>query len=764
MVGMKDPAREEKFRQYELVEQFFDRFIDTDGSFRGSVTPYVTSTEFKERLATDLKHLLRDRIGVSNASSVPASTPTPIWTGSPYPGLRPFTTDEAAIFFGRGREVDALIARLRDPGQRFLAVVGASGTGKSSLIRAGLIPRLHNGAIEGSQHWRVVTCTPGAMGDNPFLALASELVDLMPTQAQKRPIEIAIVLAKAPQRIPEYAVAPTGGAVLLFVDQLEELFTHAAASYRETFGALLAHTVAQPHLRVVVTLRADFLPQCAALPDLAPLLQAGTFILAPPGPAALADMIRKPAERAGLVLEDCLADEILKDAGTDPGALPLMAFCLEELYQQTASDHRLTVNAYDAFDRLRGAIRRRAVALLEELRQKLRKTEDADLDAVMPSLFRALVHIDAAGTTTRRRAFRDDLDKIPLVPQLITALIQGRLLLSENEKTSGRTVITLAHEALITEWPDLCDWLNNHHGQLQRIQKLLLSLAAPEFEIRRHTVKALMEIGPAAAEAVPALIIALGDKERAVREGATKALAQIGSAAVPALITALGDKECAVRQGAANALGQLGPAAAETVPALITALGDPDAESREKAAWVLKQIGPAAAKAVPALITALGDDDKDVRWYAGTALGRTGPAAAEAVPALITALGKIDAEEGSRWSAVEILGRIGPAAAEAVPALIIALGDADYYVRGSAAKALGRIGPAAVPALIIALGDADAGVRQRAAEALGWIGPAADAAVPALTTVLGDGKDQVREAATKALNRIQSPSPAANSD
>ena len=94
--------------------------------------------------------------------------------------------------------------------------------------------------------------------------------------------------------------------------------------------------------------------------------------MTPPGPAALADMIRRPAERAGLDLEDGLADEILKDAGTDPGALPLMAFCLEELYLQTAPDHRLTVNAYDALGRVHGAISRRAEALLEELH----KTEE----------------------------------------------------------------------------------------------------------------------------------------------------------------------------------------------------------------------------------------------------------------------------------------------------------------------------------------------------------------------------------------------------
>jgi len=285
------------------------------------------------------------------------------------------------------------------------------------------------------------------MGDNPFLALAVGLVGMVGTHAQN---EIAKTLSKAPQRISDYAAAPTGGAVLLFVDQLEELFTHAAAPYREPFGVLLACAVAQPDLRVVVTLRADFLPQGAALPDLAPLLQAGTFVLAPPGPAALADMIRRPAERAGLVLEDGLADEILKDAGTDPGALPLMAFCLDELYRKTAPDHWLTIDAYDALGRLRGVISRQAAALLKELRE----TKDVDLDAALPQVFQNLVHVDATGMATRRRAFRDELDKVDQIRLIIDALVQGRLLAAED--ADGRATVTLAHEMLLLEWGRRC--------------------------------------------------------------------------------------------------------------------------------------------------------------------------------------------------------------------------------------------------------------------------------------------------------------------
>jgi hypothetical protein len=166
MMAINDPAREEKIEQWTRLERFFSRFKNPDGSLRGGVTEYQTPSMFVDRLKSDLRELVAAKLEPSQAHPAsPVVTGVDFWHGSPYPGLRAFTTEEGPIFYGRGREVDALIARLRNPAQRFLAVVGASGTGKSSLIRAGLIPRLHDGAIEGSQHWRVVTCTPSYGGN-----------------------------------------------------------------------------------------------------------------------------------------------------------------------------------------------------------------------------------------------------------------------------------------------------------------------------------------------------------------------------------------------------------------------------------------------------------------------------------------------------------------------------------------------------------------------------------------------------------------------
>jgi HEAT repeats len=255
-----------------------------------------------------------------------------------------------------------------------------------------------------------------------------------------------------------------------------------------------------------------------------------------------------------------LADEIVKDAGADP-PLPLMAFCLEELYRQTAPHHRLTLAAYEDFGRLRGAISRRATALLEELR----KTEGEALDAALPLVFQALVHVDAAGIATRQRMFWDDLDKVDQIRLVIDELVKGRLLAAEG--ADGRATVTLAHEALLLEWPALREWLDCNRTQLQRIQTLLTALGDAAENVRGSAAEALGKLGPVTAEVVPALI------------------------------TALGDADTYVRGRVAEALGRIGPVTAEVVPALTTALQDPDQEVINAAKDALQRIQSASPAA-----------------------------------------------------------------------------------------------------------------------------------------------------------------------
>jgi hypothetical protein len=659
---LDDPCIDDKRLQFGLVNQFFARFSNPDGSYRSGWSQYETPARFRERLDTDLKHLLRYNFSGRNGPFVEQEPKPPTWTGSPYPGLRAFTTAEAPIFFGRAREVDAITERLRDPSQRFMAVVGASGTGKSSLIRAGIIPLLTEVEFENSQQRQVVSFTPGAVGGNPFLALAIQLHHLLPF-SKGTPTDIATGLLTASYQLGDYvtAVLPDSsisGVLLLFVDQLEELWTPASRDFRKPFIKLLSQAGNNPGLRVLVTLRADFLPQCMAEPDLAELLQkAGAiFPLGHPGPAALTRMIEGPAERAGVKLEDGLADQILKDAGAEAGVLPLVAFTLEELYRQEQADRSLTLAGYSNLGALHGAIGRQADALVRDIRREL----GIDVDEMLQQVFAALVHVDDAGTVTRHRALRSELmDESTLTGHLVERLINGRLLLAED--IGPEATIMLAHEALIQQWPTLNTWLDRNRAQMQLFHRLQLMLVEPEPLVRRYALEALGDFRSATGAVVSELTRALKDPNEHLRLTAVQSLARIGPAAeraISALIAAFGDEDHDVRGAAVQALKNIKPGA-EALPILINALVDRDKIVRTTAALALSDFGPEADGAVQPLVANLVDTDAAVRVCMAHALGAVGPRAAAAIPALVDALNDID--QAVRRSARYGLDRIVPA-------------------------------------------------------------------------------------------------------
>lgn len=287
----------------------------------------------------------------------------------------------------------------------------------------------------------------------------------------------------------------------------------------------------------------------------------------------------------------------------------------------------------------------------------------------------------------------------------------------------------------------------------------------PDPQVRFQAAGALLQMGPVAKDAVPALVRALGDpgdSTAPVSFVVMMGLARVGpDVVIPALVPALQDSNASVRQGAAFVLGQIGPAAKDAVLALVQTLVDPNPFVRSMAASALGQIGRAANAAIPALIQTLRDPEEPVRKAATDALSEIDPAAAAAalaqqgsrreVPALVRALRNPGALE--REKAATDLGQLGSAAKDAVPALVQALGDADIGVRRQAAFALGQIGPEAkdaIPPLAQALRDVFL-VRVAAAVALSRVGPDA---VPALVQALEDQDDQVKISAIQALGRI----------
>jgi WD40 repeat protein/class 3 adenylate cyclase len=369
--------------------------------------------------------------------------------GVPYKGLEAFQPQDAEFFFGREELVADLAARLA--GSAFLAVVGPSGSGKSSAVRAGLVPAIWAGAhgLAESRSWKVVLMTPGA---HPLEELAVRL-------AAERGLSPGAVLADL-QRDPhnlclavrqQLLDLPPDARLVLIVDQAEEVFTLCRnEEERAQFLEALAHAAAETAQTVVVlALRADFYGHCASYPALAALVQDHQSLVGPMREAEIRRAIELPANKAGLQLEPGLVTRILEDVGSEPGSLPLLSHALLETWSRREDD-RMTLRAYLDSGGVRGAIARTADAVYEGL-------EPGQQD-VARTIFLRLTEPGQGTEDTRRRASLSELlsasDERAAVEDVLDILARARLI------TVGLNSVEVAHEALIREWPLLRRWLD----------------------------------------------------------------------------------------------------------------------------------------------------------------------------------------------------------------------------------------------------------------------------------------------------------------
>jgi len=465
----------EKVEQWERVQAFFATFNRADGSIRIPYNAYETPSHFGDLLEQHLRQVLAQLIDEQRAPQQPTPQPapaTPAWPAeqSPFPGLRAFREADAPIFFGRGAETDQLLKRLSDTACRFLAVVGASGSGKSSLVGAGLIPRLRTGALPGSEHWPVMQMTPDEQGQgDPFEALTIALSPVMRlAERDKRESGERLRANAAGLRavLEEHlARAPEWHRAVLFIDQFEETFTRVRPDLRPAFCAALEEAARSPRALIVVTLRDDFYHYCVQSPVLARLINAhgGAFNLSAPTPLELHEMVTGPARVTDLTFEAGLARELLTDTGSDAGALALLAFALDQLYQAaigkgeatrpyvlTRAAYRALGDAQSAINGVQGAIGVRAREVFDAL--------PSEAQATLPQVFRDLVEVDESGATTRKRAALTHLQNHPASAQLIQALVQARLLVT-SKGAGDDPLVEVAHEALFRSWDRLRAWI-----------------------------------------------------------------------------------------------------------------------------------------------------------------------------------------------------------------------------------------------------------------------------------------------------------------
>ncbi|WP_323003429.1 TIR domain-containing protein [Denitromonas sp.] len=373
----------------------------------------------------------------------------------PYPGLTPFQADDAAVFFGREDDqrlcLDTLAQMRRYGGDRLLVLVGASGSGKSSLVRAGVIPRLRR--MPG---WRVLG--PMRPQQQPVEALAALLPDAVRAHLVAGDDDAALVAAMAPGG--DAAEPP---AVLLVVDQLEELVTTSAPAAAARFAGLLRRALADEagDLYCLATLRADYLAAMQTHPAWGQM-PFREMSLGPMSVKHFAQIIRRPAEVAGIELAPGVVDTLVQDTAT-PDALPLLAFTLNRLWRDFGRDGTITLDEYtDRIGGLEGAIGQEADAVLAAL-----KPTPAQLDDLRRA-FRQMVRIDPEGRYTRRSVPWQALPEA--VHPLLEAFVKARLLVAGHAQASAdraeARTLEPAHEALFRAWERLRRWLDEDRAFL----------------------------------------------------------------------------------------------------------------------------------------------------------------------------------------------------------------------------------------------------------------------------------------------------------
>jgi WD40 repeat protein/serine/threonine protein kinase/DNA-binding SARP family transcriptional activator len=409
-------------------------------------------------------------------SDIPATTSTPEEDAdrpNPYLGLRPFQEADAANFFGRDALIHTLVKWLQD--SRFLAIIGPSGGGKSSVVRAGLIPALRNGALPGSQNWFITQMTPG---DQPLEELEAALLRVA---VNPPPSLLAQLQAdtRGLLRAVKRALPVDDSQLLLVIDQFEELFAQTDdEAMRALFLDSLTTAVSDPgsRLRLVITLRADFYDRPLQYGDFGRLLRTHQETVLPLSAEELAAAITKPAESVGLAMESGLAAAMISDLHRQPGALPLLQYTLRELVEQRRS-RTLTRADYADMGGIAGALSRRAEALFADL-------DETGQDAARQLFLRLVALGDNEALTRRRTTYAELLELTPARDTATNVIEQyGRysLLTFDHDHATRAPTVEMAHEALLQAWPRLHQWLDEGRADLH--QQRLLANATAEWQL-----------------------------------------------------------------------------------------------------------------------------------------------------------------------------------------------------------------------------------------------------------------------------------------
>ena len=408
----------------------------------------------------DFLRAVRQAIGADVVGAVIEKTESPSTTPlrNPYKGLRSFQETDASDFHGREGLLDELLEAVRH--HRLVAVVGPSGGGKSSVVRAALLPALRAGALEESRSWLITDMFPGSY---PFEELEAAILRV----AVDDPGALVDELRsddRGLMRIIKRILPTDDSQLVLVIDQFEEMFSMVDdEETRSLFLKALTTLVGDERgrVRVIITLRADFFDRPLQYATFGQLVKDGLVPVIPPIDEGLRLAISRPAQGVGLDLEPGLVGEIVNDVRGQPGGLPLLQYALTELVQRRQGSV-LTMEGYRQTGGVLGALGRRAEEIFSGLAPVAQEAAH--------QLFLRLVTVDEGTDDTRRRVRQSELRSLDVDQAALETVIQQyasyRLLTFDRDPLTRSPTVEVAHEALLRGWDRLSGWIEEQRDEL----------------------------------------------------------------------------------------------------------------------------------------------------------------------------------------------------------------------------------------------------------------------------------------------------------
>ena len=486
-VSLDDDAELERRReQKRSIEEFMGRWFGSheSGGFTAASQGFATTDEFEEKLYAHLHAILERRVGSED------QTVDIRWHQPPFRGLLSFEFEQAPVFFGRTRarnEVRELLAKGEARGRAFVLVLGASGSGKSSLVKAGVLPDLllpgmvgdvalcRRAIVRPSDNAAdILAAVAGAILSDTALPelkalryTAARLTALLRGAPEQAAVAIEQGLAEAGKTAQLTQIAQA--RLILIVDQLEEIFTIPTLNdeERSQFVSALAALAASGFVWVVATMRSDFFDRLESLPALAELAERDSrYLLFPPTDAELGQIIREPAREAGLRFEvdpsdNSSLDDRIRVAARERDVLPLLSFVLDELWRRRTEAGVLTFEAYQDLGGLEGALAQRAESVFGALPE--------DVQGALPGVLRALVTVGAESHVASRAGplarFPDGTPERRLIDAFASP--EARLFVVTADRAGDEPKVRVAHEALLTHWARAQQCIEENRSSLQ---------------------------------------------------------------------------------------------------------------------------------------------------------------------------------------------------------------------------------------------------------------------------------------------------------